>query len=126
MLTTMDRFVLILLAVTAFADDHGPTVRHPEERDQSGRTDKFGQQYGGSGPYKSVSALSSEIRNRTGSVTADSSKYSFEVKSLVNHTFYQPLQSAGHSSLRLPVIVWGNGGCSPWLVSLSAVYRYKS
>ncbi|OBR03321.1 Cellulose-binding family ii [Colletotrichum higginsianum IMI 349063] len=39
--------------------------------------------------------------------------YSFEVESLVNHTFYQPLQSAVGSDLKLPVIVWGNGGCKP-------------
>ncbi|WQF81095.1 Putative alpha/Beta hydrolase [Colletotrichum destructivum] len=51
-----------------------------------------GPTYGGSGPYKS---------------------YSFEVESLVNHTFYQPLQSAVGSDLKLPVIVWGNGGCKP-------------
>lgn len=43
-------------------------------------------------------------------------KYSFEVESLVNHTFYQPLQSAVGSDLKLPVIVWGNGGCKPWYV----------
>ncbi|KAL4912971.1 hypothetical protein BDW62DRAFT_214576 [Aspergillus aurantiobrunneus] len=55
-----------------------------------------GSSYGGSGPYKS---------------------YYFEVESLVNHTFYQPLQSAlqdGGSDLKLPVIVWGNGACDPW------------
>ncbi|GIZ48520.1 hypothetical protein CKM354_001157400 [Cercospora kikuchii] len=46
-----------------------------------------GPTYGGSGPYKS--------------------KYAFEVESLVNHTFYQPLESAsGKSKLKLPVIVW--------------------
>ncbi|KAL4883829.1 hypothetical protein BJY04DRAFT_216164 [Aspergillus karnatakaensis] len=46
-----------------------------------------GSSYGGSGPYKS---------------------YYFEVESLPNHTFYQPLQSGlEHSSkLKLPVIVW--------------------
>ncbi|ETS83077.1 hypothetical protein PFICI_04953 [Pestalotiopsis fici W106-1] len=48
-----------------------------------------GSTYGGTGPYKS---------------------YYFEVESLVNHTFYQPLQSGFESSsspsLKLPVVVW--------------------
>ncbi|CEN60712.1 hypothetical protein ASPCAL03146 [Aspergillus calidoustus] len=47
-----------------------------------------GSTYGGSGPYKS---------------------YFFEVESLPNHTFYQPLQSGSKqkgSNLKLPVIVW--------------------
>ncbi|KAL0930158.1 cellulose-binding family II [Colletotrichum truncatum] len=48
-----------------------------------------GPSYGGTGPHKS---------------------YSFEVESLANHTFYQPLESALGSDLKLPVIVWGNGG----------------
>ncbi|RDW64348.1 uncharacterized protein DSM5745_09759 [Aspergillus mulundensis] len=55
-----------------------------------------GSTYGGSGPYKS---------------------YYFEVESLSNHTFYQPLESGLKeygSDLKLPVIVWGNGGCDPW------------
>ncbi|KAL4901083.1 hypothetical protein BDW74DRAFT_182182 [Aspergillus multicolor] len=50
-----------------------------------------GSTYGGSGPYKS---------------------YYFEVESLPNHTFYQPLESGLKefgSDLKLPVIVWGNG-----------------
>ncbi|CAN8101304.1 unnamed protein product [Discula destructiva] len=51
-----------------------------------------GSTYGGSGPYKS---------------------YYFEDAGLVNHTLYQPLQSAfGTDSLKLPVIVWGNGACA--------------
>ncbi|KAL3478544.1 hypothetical protein BJX99DRAFT_256440 [Aspergillus californicus] len=46
-----------------------------------------GSTYGGSGPYTS---------------------YYFEVQSLPNHTFYQPLQSGlkSGSNLKLPVIVW--------------------
>ncbi|TDZ14146.1 putative secreted lipase [Colletotrichum orbiculare MAFF 240422] len=48
-----------------------------------------GPSYGGTGPYKS---------------------YYFEVESLANHSFYQPLESAAGSNLKLPVIVWGNGG----------------
>ncbi|KAF6793450.1 cellulose-binding family II [Colletotrichum sojae] len=48
-----------------------------------------GPTYGGSGPFKS---------------------YSFEVESLPNHTFYQPLESGVGSNLKLPVVVWGNGG----------------
>ncbi|KAF9878443.1 carboxylesterase [Colletotrichum karsti] len=51
-----------------------------------------GPSYGGTGPYKS---------------------YYFEVESLANHSFYQPLQSSVGSDLKLPVIVWGNGGCKP-------------
>ncbi|KAG8162925.1 hypothetical protein KVR01_007403 [Diaporthe batatas] len=47
-----------------------------------------GPTYGGSGPFKS---------------------YSFEVETLPNHTFYQPLESGVGSALKLPVIVWGNG-----------------
>ncbi|TID21600.1 cellulose-binding family ii [Venturia nashicola] len=40
------------------------------------------------------------------------STYYFEDAGLVNHTLYQPLQSAfGKDSLKLPVIVWGNGAC---------------
>jgi dienelactone hydrolase len=48
---------------------------------------------------------------------AEPIQYYFEESTLPNHTFYQPLQSAFiHSSdlnLRVPVIIWGNGGCSP-------------
>ncbi|KAI8182177.1 hypothetical protein K4K51_001208 [Colletotrichum sp. SAR 10_75] len=44
-----------------------------------------GPSYGGTGPYKS---------------------YYFEVESLANHSFYQPLESAVGSNLKLPVIVW--------------------
>ncbi|CAG8959300.1 hypothetical protein HYFRA_00013070 [Hymenoscyphus fraxineus] len=40
------------------------------------------------------------------------STYYFEEQSLVNHTFYQPFKSRGGTdSLKLPVIIWGNGGC---------------
>ncbi|KAJ0159896.1 hypothetical protein CTA2_8922, partial [Colletotrichum tanaceti] len=61
-----------------------------------------GPTYGGSGPYKS---------------------YSFEVESLVNHTFYQPLQSAVGSDLKLPVIVWGNGACRPGTFAVGMIFR---
>lgn len=47
---------------------------------------------------------------------AHASQYAFEVESLINHTFYQPIESAVASNLKLPVILWGNGACSPWSV----------
>ncbi|KAF2017898.1 hypothetical protein BU24DRAFT_407864 [Aaosphaeria arxii CBS 175.79] len=39
--------------------------------------------------------------------------YYFEVETLANHTLYQPLESALGSKLKLPIVVWGNGGCAP-------------
>lgn len=74
------------------------------------------EQYGGSGPFKS--ARQTELRDPN--LIADfvrlliHPQYSFEVESLPNHTFYQPLESGIGSNLKLPVVVWGNGGCLPW------------
>lgn len=73
-------------------------------------------QYGGSGPFQSV-----RLRELTRTHFISKfvrllihPQYSFEVESLPNHTFYQPLESGIGSDLKLPVIVWGNGGCLPW------------
>ncbi|CAI4216046.1 unnamed protein product [Parascedosporium putredinis] len=50
--------------------------------------------------------------------------YNFEVESLVNHTFYQPMISGlGKGNLKLPVIVWGNGGCSKCMCPMGLRFR---
>ena len=64
-------------------------------------------QYGGSGPFKSVRQR--ELTNpdfiTKFALLLTHPQYSFKVKSLPNHTFYQPLESGISSDLKLPVII---------------------
>ncbi|KAI9148224.1 putative secreted lipase [Paramyrothecium foliicola] len=60
---------------------------------------------------KSLSALTVALASTVLAQTERGPSYYFEMESLANHTFYQPLESAAGSKLKLPVVIWGNGAC---------------